>query len=289
MTASATSLPAQQGEGATLVADGLSVTIDGARLVNDVSFRIEPGEWLGMIGPNGAGKSTVLRAVAGIAEHDGTISLINSSDGSSVRPGPTDIAIVPQNPVLPLGMTVIEYVLLGRTAYGRARFGWLGSESSLDRQIAGRMLAELDLERFATRPITQLSGGEAQRTVLARALAQEPSVLLLDEPTSALDVGHQQSVLELVDDLRRTTGLTVLAAMHDLTLAARFSDRLALLTDGRLDTVDEPAAVLQDDLLSEAYGVKLTVARVDRPKNKNSNDTQPDLVVLPAAPTRRNR
>ncbi len=312
MTLPATASPALDHQSVGLAVDHLTVTIDGTTLVEDVSFRLEAGEWLGLIGPNGAGKSTVLRALAGITEHDGTVSLLsdtgisasllsdagisgsllNDTGISTTRPGATDIAIVPQNPVLPLGMTVVEYVLLGRTAHARDRFGWLGGESKVDRQVTTRVLTQLDLTEFATRPVTQLSGGEAQRTVLARALAQEPAVLLLDEPTSALDIGHQQSVLELVDDLRRTTGLTVLAAMHDLTLAARFSDRLALITRGSLDTIDKPEQVLQDDLLSQAYGVKLTVARVDSGSSDShspSEDDSQDIVVLPATGTRHNR
>ncbi len=302
MTLPATASPALDHQSVGLAVDHLTVTIDGTTLVEDVSFRLEAGEWLGLIGPNGAGKSTVLRALAGITEHDGTVSLLsdagisgsplNDTGVSTTRPGATDIAIVPQNPVLPLGMTVVEYVLLGRTAHARDRFGWLGGESKVDRQVTTRVLTQLDLTEFATRPVTQLSGGEAQRTVLARALAQEPAVLLLDEPTSALDIGHQQSVLELVDDLRRTTGLTVLAAMHDLTLAARFSDRLALITRGSLDTIDKPEQVLQDDLLSRAYGVKLTVARVDSGSSDShspSEDDSQDIVVLPATGTRHNR
>ncbi len=295
-----------QSEGVSLIVDGLTVVADGVTLVSDVSFEIKPGEWLGLIGPNGAGKSTVLRAIAGITDHNGTVSLSTTDFGDAVSPaGPptaTDVAIVPQSPVLPPGMTVIEYVLLGRTAH----LGWLGRESSGDRQVAARMLRELDLESFATRPVTQLSGGEAQRTVLARALAQEPTVLLLDEPTSALDIGHQQSVLELVDRLRRNTGLAVLAAMHDLTLAARFSDRLALITAGRIDTVGQPEDVLTDELLSGAYGVPLTVARLnteapsggqsDSEPNVQSDiqsdtqsDIQSDIVVLPAYGARHNR
>ena len=137
--------------------------------------------------------------------------------------------MVPQNPVIPDGMTVLDYVLLGRTPYISA---W-GTESGRDLRVAGRVLAELDLESMADRVLQSLSGGELQRVVLARALAQEAPVLLLDEPTTALDVGHQQQVLELVDQLRATRSIAVLAAMHDLTLAAQYADRLMLLVDGR--------------------------------------------------------
>ena len=167
---------------------------------------------------------------------------------------------------MPKGMTVAEYVLLGRTAH----LGWLARESRADREIASSVLHRLELTAFADRFVSTLSGGEAQQVVVARALAQQCPVLLLDEPTSALDLGHQVSVLELVDDLRRTEGLSVLAAMHDLSAAARFADRLILIDHGRIVAEGRPAAVLQPDLLSAVYGTPLTVQPIDG-----------ELVVLP--------
>lgn len=137
------------------------------------------------------------------------------------------------------------------------------------------VLRRLELSAFADRFVSTLSGGEAQQVVVARALAQQCPVLLLDEPTSALDVGHQVSVLELVDDLRCTEGLSVLAAMHDLSAAGRFADRLILIDHGRIVAHGTPAAVLRSDLLSTVYSTPLTVQNIDG-----------DLVVLPA-PRRR--
>lgn len=261
----------------------VTVHLDGSPVVSEVSLAVEPGQWLSLIGPNGAGKSTLLRAVAGLVGHTGSVAANGKPRGktSTGRHAAIaiDVAMVAQNPVLPVGMTVIEYVLLGRTAHGhtanggRSRLGWLRGESSNDRYVAAQVLAQMDLGQFANRYITQLSGGEAQRVVLARALAQEPSILLLDEPTSALDVGHQFAVLELVDKLRFSLGLTVVAAMHDLTLAARFSDQIALLADGRIHSVGSPNDVLNAASLSEAYGAPLTVSKIED-----------DLVVLPASP-----
>ncbi|MDE0217084.1 MAG: ABC transporter ATP-binding protein, partial [bacterium] len=181
-------------------------------------------------------------------------------------PAAADVALVPQAPIMPKGMTVAEYVLLGRTAH----LGWLARESRADREIASSVLNRLELTAFADRFVSTLSGGEAQQVVVARALAQQCPVLLLDEPTSALDLGHQVSVLELVDDLRRTEGLSVLAAMHDLSAAARFADRLILIDHGRIVAEGRPAAVLQPDLLSAVYGTPLTVQPIDG-----------ELVVLP--------
>ncbi|MDE0614143.1 MAG: ABC transporter ATP-binding protein [bacterium] len=231
-------------------------------VVCGVDLELGPGEWLGIIGPNGAGKSTLLRSIVGLADYSGTIDL-----GGGHAPGAVDVALVPQFPVMPKGMTVAEYVLLGRTAH----LGWLARESRRDRQIVSSVLHRLELSAFAERLVSTLSGGEAQQVVVARALAQQCPVLLLDEPTSALDLGHQVSVLELVDDLRRTEGLSVLAAMHDLSAAARFADRLILIDHGRIVAQGSPTDVLRPDLLSAVYGTSLTVQSIDG-----------ELVVLPA-------
>ena len=163
--------------------------------------------------------------------------------------------MVHQNPVIPDGMTVLDYVLLGRTPYIPT---W-GKETPKDLEVAYRVLAELDLESMFDRVLHSLSGGELQRVVLGRALAQEGPVLLLDEPTTALDVGHQQQVLELVDHLRATRAITVLAAMHDLTLAAQYADRLVLLVAGRTVATGPAREVLTADLLREHYGAEVTI------------------------------
>ncbi len=251
----------------------VSVTLGGRAVLDGVDLELRHGEWLGLIGPNGAGKTTLLRAIARLVDHRGHVTAGSGAAGSGVAgngaaPGPHDVALVPQNPTVPVGMTVTEYVLLGRTAH----LGWLARESRHDRRVAAGALHRLELGRFADRPLERLSGGELQRVVIARALAQEAPVLLLDEPTSALDVGHQTSVLELVDDLRRADGLSVLAVMHDLTTAARFADRLALLDEGRLVATGPPIEVLEADRLSAVYRTSLTVTTIDG-----------DLVVLPAS------
>ena len=150
------------------------------------------------------------------------------------------VAYVPQSPNLPDDMTAAEYVMLGRNPY----IGYFGAETTHDRSIVAGVLERLDLEPFAQRLLGSLSGGERQRLVIARALAQEAPVLLLDEPTSALDIGHQQQALELVDRLRRETGLTVLSAMHDLTLAGLYADRLTLLDRGTVVASGTAAEVL---------------------------------------------
>lgn len=245
----------------------LRVAYDGTEVLCGTELDLRAGEWLGLIGPNGSGKSTLLRALVGLVPSSGTISL-----GDGTAPGPTDLSLMPQSPELPAGMTVVEYVLLGRTAHVR----WLRSESAADRGVATEVLRRLGLASFAGRSVRRLSGGEAQRVVIARALAQQAPLLLLDEPTSALDLGHQIEVLELVDELRREDGLTVVAAMHHLDSAARYSDRLALLDRGRLVALGPPEAVLERDLLSRVYGHPVRVHEVDG-----------DLLVVPVPRTRR--
>lgn len=214
------------------------------------------GEWLGLIGPNGAGKSSLLRAIVGLVDATGDVLV----DGAplalrSRRRRAELVAYVPQTPVIPDDMTGFEYVLLGRAPY----VGYFATESRHDRAMAADVLERLELTSFAGRRLGQLSGGERQRLVIARALAQEAPILLLDEPTTALDIGHQQQALELVARLRRDHGLTVVSAMHDLTLAGQYSDRLALLHEGYCVARGPAAAVLRAETLAEFYGVRVTV------------------------------
>ena len=249
-----------------LTCRGVHVSFGDTEALRGVDLRLAAGEWLGLIGPNGAGKSTLLRAIAGLVPHAGTVAL-----DCGGRPAGTDVALVPQIPLLPEGMSVAEYALLGRSPH----LGWLAAESRRDRRIVASVLERLDLQRFADRPVTQLSGGETQRVVLARALAQQAPILLLDEPTSALDLGHRDAVLELIDKLRLDDGISVIAAMHDLGTAARFADRLALIDRGRVVADGPPPSVLVPGRLSDVYATRLSVHTVDG-----------QLVVLPAPRSR---
>jgi iron complex transport system ATP-binding protein len=238
----------------------LAVDLDGRRIVDDFSIAIDRGSWLMLIGRNGAGKTTVLRAVAGLVPFAGTITIAGESTRAlSGRARSRHLALVPQTPELPGEMEVKDYVLLGRTPH----LGYFGREGTRDWRIVERALASLDLEDLAERPLGHLSGGERQRAVLARAVAQEPDVLLLDEPTTALDVGRQQEVLELVSALRADRGLTVLGAMHDLTLAGQYADCLALLDAGRIVALGPPASILTEELIERHYRAHVHVAELD--------------------------
>ncbi len=238
----------------------VAAALGGQPVLRGIDLDVRTGEWLALIGPNGAGKTTLLRAIAGLLRVDGQV-LIDADDPAELRPRDLArrVALVPQQPTLPPGMTVTDYVLLGRTPY----ISYLGVESNDDLDVVAEVLGRLDLEGLGHRELSSLSGGELQRAVLARALAQQAPVLLLDEPTSALDIGHVQQVLELVDGLRHLDGLTVVAAMHDLTTAARYADEVVLLADGVAVASGPPEAVITTETIRTHYGAHVHVIPTD--------------------------
>jgi iron complex transport system ATP-binding protein len=243
------------GAPAVEVAD-VRVTLGGSDILHGIDLAVAAGEWVTIIGPNGAGKSTLLRAVGGLLPFTGSVRIFGvPSARLRRRERARVVATVVQSPVVPTGMAVLDYVLLGRTPY----IPPLGRESAADLAAADAVLAQLDLSGFAGRQLATLSGGERQRVFLARALAQGATLLLLDEPTSALDIGHQQEVLELVDELRRQRGLTVITTMHDLSVAGEYADRMVLLADGRLAAAGTPREVLTEALLAEHYRARVRV------------------------------
>jgi iron complex transport system ATP-binding protein len=234
----------------------MSVTLGRAQVVRELSTTVERGEWVALIGPNGAGKTTILRALAGLVSFTGQVRLEGEAvSTSSRREIARRVALVPQHPQTPPELTVAEYVLLGRTPH----IGYLATETRSDRLAAERAIARLALRLFAERSLGSLSGGELQRVVLARALAQEAPILLLDEPTSALDLGRQQQALELVDSLRRDDELTVVSAMHDLSLAGQYADRLLLLDRGQVVAEGSAGGVLSEASIASYYGANVRV------------------------------
>ncbi|HVC24562.1 MAG TPA: ABC transporter ATP-binding protein [Acidimicrobiales bacterium] len=236
--------------------DDVSVDLGGARVIDGVSAEVSDAGVVGLVGPNGAGKTTLLRAVAGLVAYHGTIRVAGTPASATHRRTTARlVAYVPQRPVLPPAMLVGDYVLLGRSPH----HSYFGADTRHDRRVVAEVLDRLDLAPLARRPLGQVSGGEAQRAVLGRALAQQAPVLLMDEPTASLDLGHGQLVLELADELRRERSLSVLCALHDLTLAAQYADRLIVMSGGRVVARGKPAEVLTVASLASVFEASVEI------------------------------
>lgn len=239
-------------------ARSLSFSVDAVKLLDRVDVSAESGQFVGLIGPNGAGKSTLLRAISNVLSYqEGSVSL-HGADLTTLpaREVAELLALVPQIAPYTQGFTAFELVLMGRYPH----LGRFQVEGQSDDRIARNAMRLTETDQFETRTIETLSGGERQRVFLARAVAQQPQVLLLDEPTSNLDVLHQLKILTLVRQLV-DDGLTAIAAIHDLNLAARFCDRLVLISGGRV-VADGPAEdVLTPELIESAFGVESAIYR----------------------------
>jgi iron complex transport system ATP-binding protein len=236
----------------------LSVSYNGREILHNVSFDVRNGEVLTLIGPNGAGKSTLIRAISGVIESHGEIQ----TDGKNFHAmNPMQraryVAVVPQAISLPPAFSVWETVLMGRTPY----LGFLGNASNHDEEIARQALTRVNALSFSERRVGELSGGEQQRILLARALCQSTPILLLDEPTSHLDLQYQVNLLELIRELAKENNLAVLIALHDLNLAARYADRVALMVAGNIKAIGAPKEVLQPDLIADAYCLPVQVVK----------------------------
>lgn len=230
----------------------LSVCYAARPVLKNINLDVEKGETLALLGPNGSGKSTLLRTLSGVLPAaSGSISLAGHPL-CTLKPAERArlISVVPQNASLPPAFTAWETVLLGRTPY----VNFMGKISARDENIARAALEKVDALNLAERYIGELSGGEQQRILLARALTQSAPVLLLDEPTTYLDLQHQFGLLNLVHRLAQDEGLTVVIALHDLNLAARYADRIALLVDGQIRALGTARQVLRADLIAAAYG-----------------------------------
>lgn len=235
----------------------LSFAYNGKDVLHRLSILAQPGEVLGIIGPNGVGKTTLLRLLArALAPREGRV-LLGERDltGLSQRTIARELAVAPQEDPLS-SLTVEQVVALGRAPHR----GWLLPLSAQDQAIIASALARTGLEALRDRHLHTLSGGERRRVVLARALCQQPQVLLLDEPTAYLDLRYQTELLHLVRQLAHRDGLTVVMTLHDLNQAALFADRLALLSEGTLIATGAPDVVLTAEHLTAAYGLPVEVS-----------------------------
>ncbi len=235
----------------------LSVRYGARVILENISLNMAGGEMLALIGPNGAGKSSFIRAVSGVtAAHRGRIQ-VNGQDVKRLSPlqRARCMAVIPQAAALPPASTVWQTVLMGRTPH----LNFLGQPSKKDEGIARRSLERVNALNLSERRVGELSGGEAQRVLIARALAQSAPLLLMDEPTAHLDLKYQLNILSLASSLARRDGFAVLIVLHDLNLAAQYADRVALLAEGRLQAIGTPEQIITSKLLAPAYDVPLHV------------------------------
>ncbi len=233
-------------------------------VLNSVSFSASAGELITVVGENAAGKTTLLKALAGLVPHKGRVTL--SESGAALSP--SSVLYLPQLAEVTTRLSVFETVMLGL----ERRLTWRVKDEVFDRTDA--VLHAMNISRLAALPVQKLSGGQKQLVFMAQAFVSEPRLLLLDEPTSALDLRHQLIVMQAAQDYARRTGAVVITVAHDLTLAARFSSRLLILSEGRVKRFGAPEAVLTPDLIADVWHVKAAVEK-----------TQAGLlVVLPLAP-----
>jgi iron complex transport system ATP-binding protein len=239
----------------------VSVRLGNTQAVSGVTLSVLDGEWVSVVGPNGAGKTTLLRTLVGAVDLSSGGVAIDGKPVSSMheRERARSVAYVPQRPVFPVGMAVFDYVLLGRTPH----MGTLASENAEDVAIVWDALTTLHLNLFAGRNLATLSGGEIQRVAMARVVAQRSQVLVLDEATASLDLAAQHEVLEMIDELRLSHRMTVVSAIHDLTAAAQFSDKVALLAAGELRGFGTPMEVLTEEKLQDVLESEVRVLDVD--------------------------
>lgn len=248
-------------------------------VLRDIDLNIADGEMVGVIGPNGCGKTTLLKLACGVLSPVrgevslGGISLKKLSRKQVAR----HVAVVPQYFNIPFAFTVAEVVLLGRTPF----VSTISGETRRDHEMSAIALGLAGINHLENRYFNDLSGGERQKVILAMALAQEPKLLLLDEPTTHLDISHQIEILELVKSLNREQGVTVIAAMHDLNLAALFFDRLVLLKEGAVFADGSPREVLTEDTIQDVFSASVKVSQ-------HPLTSVPHIVVLPREVTTKN-
>jgi iron complex transport system ATP-binding protein len=239
----------------------LTFSYKSNKILDDLNISVDGSEIVSLVGPNGSGKTTLIKCIDRILKPRGSILL----EGREVQEMKQQeiarqIGYVPQSSATPLATTVFDTVLMGR----RPHIGWRVSDFDLDK--VSDTLERLNLQDLAMRDFGQLSGGQKQKVLIARALVQEPTVLLLDEPTSNLDMKHQLDVLETISSMVKEKGISAIMAIHDLNLAARFSDKLVMLKKGVVYAAGSPIDLLSEKNISDVYGVEAIVMRsLDKP------------------------
>jgi len=253
----------------------VSVVLNDLHIIKNISFDVNNGEFFGVIGPNGSGKTTLVRLLSGLLiPNSGQVTVSNSCISKlSAKERGKLVAVVSQNPEYSPGFKVWDIVIAGRNPH----LGMIQRESHQDVLVAKNAMERVDVMHLADRFIETLSGGERQRVFLARALTQEASILILDEPTSNLDVKYQISIMEYIKEINRNSGVTVFIAIHDLSVAGHYCDRIALISYGDIINIGKPELVLESETLSMIFGTDLIIV-------PHPDDDSP--MVVPKFPSR---
>lgn len=235
----------------------LDFAYDQRSILNDISLDIEGGSFTGIIGPNGSGKTTMAKLLSKLLKSEKKSIYVNNEDISSIKVAELarEMALVPQSSSINYDLTVYEVVLLGRTPHLK-RFQ---RESHSDHEIVKKALMDTDTYQFKDRLIHQLSGGERQRVIIAKALAQEPNILVLDEPVTYLDVHHQLQVMSLIKDLSKQRNMTIVIILHDLNYALKYCDHVILLNEGKVFKYGDPHEVVTPEHIKAVYNIDVNI------------------------------
>lgn len=236
-----------------LALQNINITLGEKKIIQDVSLAVQNGDFVGIIGPNGSGKSTLLRSIYRVIEPSSGTILLGGQDLKKIKLAESakKMGVVGQFNTVDFDFTVFEMVMMGRTPHKSL----LGSDKAVDYEISLEAIRKVGMEKYTNRNFSTLSGGEKQRIILARALAQQPQLLILDEPTNHLDIKYQLQILSIVKSL----GIGVLAALHDLSLAAMYCNKLYVLKDGKLITSGIPNQILTSELVRDVYEIKCDI------------------------------
>ncbi|MBG9737943.1 ABC transporter ATP-binding protein [Paenibacillus alvei] len=260
-------------KGTIIEVQGLSKHYGEKHVLHDVGLRVEAGEWVGIIGPNGSGKSTLLSLLSGADRPtSGSIQVNGQALASYKRRALSQLmAVLQQEALPPLGFTVREVVEMGRFPFQ----SWLGSESEDSGALVDRIMERLQLTELADYPLDRISGGQRQRTALAKLMVQSPSIVLLDEPTTYLDIHYQVQFMDIVRDWQKDCGLTIVSVLHDLNLASLYCDRLVVIHDGGIAAQGTPDELMNPELLSRIFATDTTI--VPHPDTR-----RPQVLIRPS-------
>ena len=248
-----------KGFNGMIYVNSISASYDGVTVLQDLTLNIDVGEHLGLVAPNGSGKTTLIKIISGIKLPDSGSVNIGGHQIASLRPKHRArlVSVVQQNPTIPVGLTAKEVVLMGRNPY-LSLVQWEGRS---DLGYCEEAMVLTQTSDLADRPIKSLSGGELKRVFIARALVQDTPVMLLDEPTAHLDIFYQIQILDLIEDIRTRTNMTIICAMHDLNMAAQYSNRIAVLHQKQIYALGQPNEILTGELILKVFGARVAILK----------------------------